>query len=61
MDTAIQTVLPVVFSGHYDFFMVFGSSTSLSTSVQADLVTAAQSYFADFSMDYLGALDWSTC
>ena len=61
VDTIIQTVLPYVFPGHYDLFMVFGDTSSISSDVQTSLVTAAQDYFPDFSMDYLGALDWSTC
>ena len=61
VDRIITTVLPYVFPGHYDFFMVFGHTSSISSAIQADLVTAAQSYFPNFTMDELGALDWSTC
>ena len=62
IPTWISNLLAKAFlGGHYNLFFVMSDSTSISSSIQTAMVTAAQAYDSDFSMDNLAAFDWTSC
>ena len=62
IPTWISNLLAKAFlGGHYNLFFVLSDSTSISSSIQTDMITAAQAYDSDFSMDNLAAFDWTSC
>jgi hypothetical protein len=62
IPTWISNLLAKAFlGGHYNLFFVLSDSTSISSSIQTAMITAAQAYDSDFSMDNLAAFDWTSC
>ena len=62
IPTWVTNLLAKAFlGGHYNLFFVLSDSTSISSTIQAAMVTAAQTYDSDFSMTNLAAFDWTAC
>ena len=62
LPSFVSTILSkALLGGHYNLFIVLSNATSISASIQAAMVSAAQTYVSNFSMASLAAFDWTGC